>query len=339
MDKELFDNIVGQPQAKSKFGFFLNSYASTRLMPNTLIAGGKGNGKTTLARAVARGLILFDENGKPVKKDDGKGFKKKPMVEINASTVKTVKQFINGLVIPFIQDKSVTVFCDEASELPRDVTMALLTILNPNPEKRTTFCYDEYTCEFDFRLQTFIFATSEPQQVFPPLIDRLERIDLEEYTMPDLANIVQKSIKEVKFKDNVLSDIATVLRGNARAAQKMADNVGMFLAGKRTEFTPKDWTSMKKVLGIHPLGLTPLEITVLRYLRGSTNLSLTNLSAKTGMSRDSLQKDVELYLQKNGLMSIGTGGREISAKGIEYLNVLDGVGSHAVKPKAPVDNR
>lgn len=344
MKENLFENIVGQEQAKRKFNFYLDSYAATRNMPHTLIVAPKGQGKTTISRAIARGLVLFDADGKPVKKDDGSGkLRKKPLVEVNASTVKNVKQFINGLVIPFIQDKDVTVFCDEASELPRDVTMALLTILNPNPENRTTFSYDEYVCDFDFRRQTFIFATSEVQKVFHALVDRLERVDLEEYSLDDLSNIVKKSIQGVKFVEDVLTDVSSVLRGNARAAQKMANNIGMFLKGK-AEFTQKDWKNMKQVLGIHPLGLTPLEINVLRYLRGSaTGTSLTCMSAKTGMSKDSLQKDVELYLQKNGLMTIGTTGREITTKGIEYLNALDGIGRviagspKKLKASAPVD--
>ena len=35
-------------------------------------------------------------------------------------------------MLPYVYDKDTTIIFDEASELPRDVTMALLTILNPN---------------------------------------------------------------------------------------------------------------------------------------------------------------------------------------------------------------
>jgi Holliday junction resolvasome RuvABC ATP-dependent DNA helicase subunit len=202
--------------------------------------------------------------------------------------------------------------------------MALLTILNPNPENRTTFSLDEYVCDFDFRRQTFIFATSESQKVFHALADRLERVTLEDYTLAQLAQIVQKGLPEVDCRDNVLLDVSTVLRGNARAGQKMAGKIQAYLKGSK-KFAPKDWAHLREILSIYPLGLNAIEIQILRYLaENSTGTSLTGLSAKTGMSRESLQKDSELYLQKHNLMEIQTTGRMITAKGLDYLKGLDG---------------
>jgi Holliday junction resolvasome RuvABC ATP-dependent DNA helicase subunit len=248
---------------------------------------------------------------------------KKPFVEVNCSTLKSVKQFINGLIIPYVNDKDVTLLFDEASEIPRDVTMALLTILNPNPENRTTFAMDEYVCDFDFRRQTFIFATSEIQKVFHALVDRLERITLQEYTDAHLAEIVQKGLPSVECKDGVLLDVATVLRGNARAAQKMASKIAAYLKGDET-FTKDGWTKLRDILSIYPLGLNSIEIQVLRFLAGHMGgTSLTGLSAKTGMSRESLQRDSEIYLMKHNLLEIQTTGRMITPLGLNYLRDLD----------------
>lgn len=329
MNDTLFKEIVGQEKPKKELSFYLDSYMRTRMVPNMMIVAPKGQGKTTIARELAKGLVQFDENGNvvevPSKLDPTvMKAKRKPFVEVNCSTLKSVKQFINGLVIPYVQDKDVTLLFDEASEIPRDVTMALLTILNPNPENRTTFALDEYVCDFDFRRQTFIFATSEIQKVFHALADRLERITLEEYTVSQLAQIVQKGIPAVECREDVLLDVATVLRGNARAAQKMASKIAAYLKGNLT-FAQKDWAHLKEILSIYPLGLNAIEIQILRYLaENSTGTSLTGLSAKTGMSRESLQKDTELYLQKHNLMEIQTTGRMITAKGLDYLKVLDG---------------
>ena len=328
MNETLFQDIVGQDKPKKELGFYLDSYMRTRMVPNMMIVAPKGQGKTTIARALAKGLVQFDETGNvmqvPSKLDPTvMKDKRKPFVEVNCSTLKSVKQFINGLVIPYVQDKDVTLLFDEASEIPRDVTMALLTILNPNPENRTTFSLDEYVCDFDFRRQTFIFATSEIQKVFHALADRLERITLEDYTYPQLAEIVQKGLPEVECKDDVLLDVSTVLRGNARAAQKMSNKITAYLKGGKV-FTPTDWAKLRAILSIYPLGLNALEIQILRWLaQNSTGTSLTGLSAKTGMSRESLQKDTELYLQKHNLMEIQTTGRMITAKGLEYLKHVD----------------
>jgi Holliday junction resolvasome RuvABC ATP-dependent DNA helicase subunit len=330
---KLFEQIVGQEAAKRKALFYLGSHLHTRIFPNMLVTAPKGQGKTTLAREIAKGLPLFDDDGKVVTQPDPKNpgkerIVRKDFVEVNCSTVKNLKQFINSVLIKYVVGKRVTVFFDEASELPKDVSMALLTILNPNPENRTVFAYEEYVCDFDFRDQTFIFATSEPQKVFHALADRLERIDLEEYSFPDLAKIVQKGAKEVEFEASALADISTVLRGNARAAQMMADKVKQFLRN-RTKFTSKDWKELRGHLGIYPLGLIAGEINILRYLANTNEgTSLTCLAAKTGLTREALQRDYEMHLQRHGLMEILTTGRQITAKGRDYLSVLDGGKPH-----------
>jgi Holliday junction resolvasome RuvABC ATP-dependent DNA helicase subunit len=323
---KLFGDVVGQSQVKKTMNFYLDSYYQTRIVPNMMIVAPKGQGKTTIARELAKGLVQFDEEGKimevPAKTGGGVKPKRKPFVEVNCSTLKSVKQFVNGLLIPFVQDKDVTLLFDEASEIPRDVTMAMLTILNPNPENRTTFAMDEYVCDFDFRRQTFIFATSEIQKVFHALSDRLERITLQDYSPTDLAAIVQKGIPDVTCKEDVLGDVATVLRGNARAGQKMSTKIAAYLKGGKI-FNRTHWENLKEILSIAPLGLNPLEIQIMRYLvQSATGTSLTGMSAKTGMSRESLRQDSEMYLLKHGLMEITTTGRQITPKGQDYLKAL-----------------
>ena len=152
----------------------------------------------------------------------------------------------------------------------------------------------------------------------------MERITLEDYSGHELAQIVQKGIPDVECQDDVLLDVSTVLRGNARAGQKMATKIAAYLQGAKT-FTAKHWDELRNILSIYPLGLNATEIQILRYLaQNGTGTSLTGLSAKTGMSRESLQKDTELYLQRHNLMEIQTTGRMITAKGLEYLRSLDG---------------
>ena len=47
-------------------------------------------------------------------------------------------------MIPHVHRQECTVLFDEASELPKDVTMAMLTMFNPNKDNRTTFSYEDY---------------------------------------------------------------------------------------------------------------------------------------------------------------------------------------------------
>ncbi len=324
------ESIIGQERAKRKLGNLLAGYTATQYIPNLLYVAPKGQGKTKIARETAKVLHqkdTFDGKGNP---------QPKPYVEVNASSIKNLKQFWNGVVIPFMADKPVTVFIDEASELPRDVTMALLTIAENNDAKRTTYSYDDYTVDFDWTVQTLLLATSEPQKVFHALADRFEKVELEDYTHDELSRILVKSIKSpIKFKAATLRDIASVLRGNARAAVRMAERIETHAkVNNLKEFTMKDWEVLRYDMGIFPLGLTPIEVNLLRKLTDGPK-SLTCLSAKSGMSKEALQRDVELYLQRHSLLEITTEGRTITGEGRNYLTRLDAATAAAaqVAPK------
>jgi len=307
-----FPKIVGQDIAKRKLDFHLDNFEASRVIPHLLFIAPKGCGKTTLAKAAGQNLM---SNGKP-----------KPFLEINCSTLKNVPQFINQVVVPHIHQRECTVLFDEASELPKSITMMLLTVLNPNPLNRTTFSFEDYVMDFDFAQQSFMFATTEAHKMFHALIDRCDRIDMEEYSMDELAQIIRMNIKAIKLDcdDDVLKEIAPVLRGNARAAQKMANNMNSYLQRtKGKKFNAKDWKALKHALGILPLGISRIELQILRALAEKKESSLTNLSAKTGLTVQCIRQDFELYIQKHNLMEITTGGRCLTMAGHKYLKNLD----------------
>lgn len=307
---EYWPDIVGQTIAKRKLEFHLKNYDTSNIIPHLMFIAPKGCGKTMMAKATGKNLTY-----------DGKT---KPFIELNCSTLKSVGQFINQVIIPHVNQRECTVLFDEASELPKDVSMALLTMLNPNKENRTSFSYEDYTIDLDFRRQSFMFATTEAHKLFHALVDRCDRIDLEEYTYDELGEIVQRNLPDIEFDDGLTDEIATVLRGNARQAQKMATNIKSFITRSGSGKMTNDlWKELKHALGIAPLGLSRIEIQVLNYLTEKKECSLTNLAAKTGLTPQCLRQDFELYLQKHNLMEITTTGRAITAKGLEYLKVLD----------------
>ena len=305
---KLFPDIIGQSNAKRVLDFFCKGYEKTSIIPHLMFVAPKGCGKTTMAKATARRL-------KSINKD-------KKYFEINCSTIRNVKQFFNQLVIPYMQDREATILFDECSEIPKDVSMALLTILNPNPDNQTTFSFEDYTVDFDFRRLSFMFATTETQSVFHALMDRLERVDLEEYSLEEMGKIVGMNL-EIDIEPKALEDISSVLRGNARAAQKMAQKIESYCGQNNVKkFSLKDWQKLSKILSIYQLGLNTTEILLLNILKDNKDCSLTNLAAKTGISKHAIQRDFEIYLQKHSLMDITTAGRNITAKGLDYLKKL-----------------
>ena len=310
----MFPDIVGQDKAKKKLQFFHRGYEASGIIPHLMFIAPKGCGKTTLAKAIGRQL-KSSETGKT-----------KRFLEINCSTIKNVKQFFNQVIVPHVANKECTILFDEASELPKDVTMMLLTCLNPNENNRNEFAYEDYVVDFDFRIHSFLFATTEAHKIFHALMDRCERVDLEEYSYNQLGTIIARQMKGIKFEKGVLDDVATVLRGNARAAQKMANNMKTYLQAKNSKkFSNKDWLIMKDELGILPLGVNRIELIVLNALKEKKECSLTHLAAKTGLTPQCLRQDFEMYLQKMNLMEITTSGRALTKTGHDYLEVHHGV--------------
>jgi Holliday junction resolvasome RuvABC ATP-dependent DNA helicase subunit len=319
----LFESVVGQEELKKKLSFYLRAYPETHIFPNTMLCASKGQGKSLVCREIAKQLIAYGDDGKPLMKEDGITFKKKTFLEINASTIKSVRQFVNSVLIPNV-DRATTIFFDEASEIKKDLTMSLLTILNPCQQNKNTFVFDEQVIDIDFRRTTFLFATSESHNVFGPLMDRLNRVNLQHYTGEDLQNIVQKSAPEVSFKDGILEKIATVVRGNARMCVKMANDIRTYLRHK-TVFGTNEWNDLSGILSIKPLGLSSVEIDLLHFLQSRPDgSSLTNLAARSGLSTEAVRRDYESFLQYCGLMAITPGkGRQLTKQGYDYLKVLD----------------
>jgi Holliday junction resolvasome RuvABC ATP-dependent DNA helicase subunit len=303
------DEVVGQETVKRTLGFYNNVFNSGGVVPTTSFIAPKGCGKTMLAEAFGKKMFL-DSGGT------------KNCHVLNCSAIKGLDQFINQFVVSHLIDKECTVVFDECSELKKPLTMALLTMLAPNKRNRNTFCYDDYNIEIDFTKHTFIFATSEPHKVFHALMDRTKRIELEEYNLDHIGEIMLT--QEVDIAADILEDVSATCRGNARSAIQRAKDIKNYLKTVGKDMFNKDhWTELKAIFGILPLGLSNLELQVLKVLAGRPDgTSLTRLSAITGLTKEALQRDVELYLMKNELMTIETSGRVITGKGQDYLKVL-----------------
>jgi len=304
-----FDKIIGQEKVKKRLDFFIEAQKSSLLSPHILFVAPRGCGKTLLAQTYASNLINSEG-------------KKRKLITINCSSLVKLKQFMNDVIVPYVLGKEVTILFDEASEIPRDITMALLTILNPNKENKNSFSYADLNLDFDFKKVTFLFATTEAHKIFHALMDRLERIDLEEYSSDNLATIVKNNVSS-NITHKVIDEVSKVLRGNARKATQMANHINLYLStSDNKSFDTKSWNDFSVKMGILPLGLSPLELKVLQTLGERSETTLTNLSAKTHMTRQSLQRDLESHLQRLNLIEVTPTGRKLTIQGRNYLETL-----------------
>ena len=137
------------------------------------------------------------------------------------------------------------------------------------------------------------------------------------------GKIVLIGLSDYKVDADALLEVATVLRGNARAAQKMAGHIKTYLDGNsKTKLTLKDWESLRDEKSILPLGLLEKELEILRILERKKETRLTELAAITCLSKGSIQKDYEMFLMKQGLMEIAPAGRSLTTRGHKYLREL-----------------
>lgn len=311
-----FDDIIGQNAAKEQFNEFLRNQRKFGVVPPILLIAARGEGKTKLAKSFATRVYLRDTKYP------------KPFLRINASQIQNVPHLWEEWLLPHAfrddgEGKQVTIFLDEVHALGSKVADFFKSLLEPNAEDKNTARYGGREYVFDLRDITWLAATTDPQKLDNAVEDRFQRISLEAYTPEELGRILMIRLPGRKIKETLLAEIASVLRGNARAADKMGGHISRYMKIRGIkELTEADWRVIKRIYGIRKFGLSTHEIMVLRHLRESGPSSLTNLYAKTRMNRQALQQDIEIYLQTLNLMKIGNGGRQITTKGISYLREL-----------------
>lgn len=304
-----FSHLIGQDNVKKKLNFYLKAYEATSTCPFLNLVGAKGLGKTLFAKEFAKNL----------KNKDGA---KRPFLELNCSTIKNNEQFFEQIFIPLIMNNEITILFDEAHALPKDLTMAFLTIFNTEKTNTKDFTYEDQTFTFDFSKQTFIFATTESDKLFPPLKDRLTTVDFEQYSKDNLARIIELNCEGVNFSKEALSLLSSTVRGNARNAVMRAKEIVLYCESEnKNTFEEDDFNVLVDLLGILPQGITCTEKQILEILSERGSCKLQTLSAVTGLSPTALRRDHEIYLLRRNFIQID-GERKITHQGRNLINTL-----------------
>ena len=305
-----FAEMVGQKNVKKKLNFYLKAFKQTGNTPFLSFFGAKGLGKTEFAKLFASKLTNRD--GTP-----------RPFLELNCSTIRNNEAFFEQIFLPIISNNEITVLFDEAHALPKDLTMSFLTIFNTTAESRKEFSWGESNFVFDFKKQTYLFATTESDKIFPPLKDRLTGVDFDPYTYNQLGKIIARNVEDIEFNPEALELLATTVRGNARNAVKRAMELQLFCASEKMFYVDKELLlSFFDTLGILPYGMTNTERQILQILRDKGSCTLQTLSAKTGLSPTSLRRDHELYLLRKSFMVIDV-TRQITSEGKKVLDSVE----------------
>lgn len=307
--EKYFYDLVGQEDACEKLTYILDSQKKRgAVIPHLLFRGGKGDGKTRMASAMGRWIEDGDDPSK----------EHKDFFVINAASVNNVGTLVSDVLLP-TQGMYCTFFFDEIHALNPRVVPALLTILEPNKRNRTSFVHEKQQLNFDFKKQTFMFATTEDHKVFHALKDRMHIVDVQPYTREELGEIVLAVLDgRVKIQDGLLEEISIYIRQNARKADEMAKFI---MSAGAKKFGKPEWEKLKKAMKFLPLGLEKDELRILETLKKEGDMSLGMLASSLGRPVQAVRRDLEDYLKRRGLMTID-GKRRITDKGLNYLRKL-----------------
>lgn len=301
MSNKYFSKFIGQETVKETLSIYLDAHKNGRVVPHILAVAPKGVGKTVFCRK-------FQDH-----------LNREEIMEVNGSEMKNPKQVVENLFSQ-IQGIEASVFIDEVHMMSKPVQNMFLTVLNPEPDYKTSLTFEGIKYEFDFKNKlTFLFATTERQLIFAPLLDRMQEVSFDDYQPDELSKILALNTKGLNLKDETLQELVKYSRGNARWAQKTGENLANFCSAKGiNEVTPDIIPQFNKVMGVFEYGLLKQELNVLKALSGfPQGATLTMMCSMTGNTR-AAQMDVEKYLQKKNLMIID-GKRKITQQGKELL--------------------
>lgn len=312
-EHEWFEGVIGQPKAKKKVSFYLRNHLNVGArMPNILLEGNQGDGKSYLARMIARNM--------PDPSDPNRKHKK--FCRVDGSAVKNLAILFNDICSKFANgDDYITIFVDEAHGLPDTVQNAFLSIMERVRSGITRYTYEDVDYIFDASKVTWIFATTESEKIFEPLRDRMLKVQLETYSPEQLGEIMELTIdNRVSFQGDTLADLTQYIRRNARDADRLAEAVvdlGI------QHFGEEHLEYLIEELNLLPHGISEFELSILETLHGEGEMSLGHLASRIGKPRKAVQYQHEPYLLALGYMMI-EGKRRITGTGIEFLRKLRG---------------
>lgn len=303
-----FPDIIGQKNTKRFLSFQLDAYKSSSFIPPTLLTAKRGGGKTEIAYSMREHLKGSDGNPKP-------------FIEINGATLKNPSGLVSKAIIPY-QNTEVTYFIDECHAMDRSVKDFFLTVISLTSERKSRTTFDGMDLDFDFKRQSFLFATTDPQKLTQAFKSRCKRVDLEPYSKKDMQDIVSYHAKknDIKLNGNTPASIAEVSRNTPREAVSVLNDVRQMCEIKgNNRFSDDDWDALVKHLNIKPFGLTNSEFQVLRKLKEYGEMSLTGLANSLSLNRAAVMNDIEPFLMEMNFIKIDS-KRSITNLGIDALN-------------------
>ena len=161
----------------------------------------------------------------------------------------------------------------------------------------------------------FFVLTNEFGSLKEPLMNRCIIVDLLPYSDEDLAILVGRVLKYHHVEPDMLQtlEIATYARGNPRVAKVLAKRLSLYF---RKEGTPESVEELRQVLEdtfqISEGGFTNFDRQYLNFLAENGKAGLNTISRVLMIPKGTLEREVEPFLIRKGLIRITSRGRELA---------------------------
>lgn len=282
-----FDNIVGQSNLKECLRISIQSAKERKDVLNHILMQGKaGTGKTTFALAIGN-----EVNTK--------------VFLANGGNIKNSKDVLPYLVR--LQFGNV-LFIDEIHRVHTRVQEALFTVMED-----FRFDLSKNLSSIELQPFTLIGATTESGLLLRPFYDRfVHKYIIEEYSVEDLSEIVNRNSKKlnVNIDSKAIYQIATRSRFTPRIANSLllwCRDYAFSLKSNITFDIVKKAMDLKK---IDEKGLDDSDRLYINVLESAKKpLGLNTLVGMTGLSKETIEQQIEPYLLKLGMIDKSQKGR------------------------------
>ncbi|TSC92764.1 MAG: holliday junction DNA helicase RuvB [Candidatus Berkelbacteria bacterium Licking1014_7] len=305
---QALDEYIGQKKIKHSLMIYMQAAkARQEPLPHTLVHGGPGLGKTTLANIIAR------EMATGLKVTSG------PAIERTGDLASILTNLQPGDIL----------FVDEIHRLNRNIEevlypaledFALDLVVGKGPSAKTL--------RLELPPFTLVGATTKIGSLSSPLRDRFGVVyHLDFYTQEDIEQILKRSARIIKIKldEDAKAEIAKRSRHTPRVANRLLARLRDFAQVKKQKNIDKiSALQALDVLEIDGLGLDQsdrriLEIIATKFSGGPVGLS--TIAAATHEEKETIEEVIEPYLIQLGFLERTPKGRRLTPAAFRHLGL------------------
>lgn len=288
MRPQSFSQLVGQEDNIARLKVIVDA-ARIRdtAVDHILLEGPPGLGKTTIA-----GVVAAESNNEMIVANGG-----------NLSSIKDICDYLSKL-------QGGILFIDEIHR----ITNKVAEFLYPVMEDYRIDINDDSVSK-DLQPFTMIGATTEAGMLPKPLQDRfVHKIALTWYSIKALTKIsmAYSDTLDAPFLPECANYIAKVGRGTPRIVRNYTKWVADVALTKKVMVPTLDFVvKCMTMIGVDKYGLTLEDHAYIKTLRRLNVASVATLAASSGLSRETIEYNIEPYLLRRGLLKKSSRGREL----------------------------